>query len=659
MISKDWGLVRRLGLGADCPRPTFDLSDPYCYNVSYDYVPMHDPHLANHFSQKPARNRMKQLGFVTKDGRAVCSLKEFNQYRKYLYNQFMDRIHMEMRKLDERARDDLTLKKVEADVSRRLSMFTKAERAREHMEKCSQLHADEAAEKRRLIKLQEKKVQARMKYLAEFNEKQRVERAARAYEKETRIRQRVQAAAEMELRRKITMVRQWRINEKRRLARMKQEKEAKERRLQDDANRKWTKRVEAQNTKIQEEALLLKLYTEDMTAASLRRAKKAEIYAYNTDLQLQRIRLKNWKEMHGGQVKAAKLVRKMGVEFERSKRGAKGMTPEFAQKMAQEAMSTAVSNKGDALMTLGQARARMDIETVFPSAPIRLLDQMLETAVVEFARRRVHLLLRDVERVVRNRALQVFFRHSRPSTARRRSKQPRFSIQLTAALAQQYAEVRGQSIAFGDVVPIAPEGEMDKDMKSAKDRPPTPVPSMTKLAEVTFTDKVEDLPDPVTVAAYLPERKKLLEMVNTAAKLLSRSVSQRVQKGMDLNVGKVTLPHLRSTMEWGEAVEGLAEGVVNNRISGDCPDVRRTCEFLSLRVLRYLQAEMKNEKQRKKSIAAGGTGASFSEEPEPQQDFYIPGSAPPLPLEIPVDQPPVEEAAAAAPPPPDPKPTKK
>lgn len=90
--------VRRLGLGGG-PRPTFDLADPYCYNVSYDYVPEHDPHLAHHFAQKPARKRMKILGFCTKDGRAVCSLKEFNQYRKYLYNQFMDRIHMEMKKL--------------------------------------------------------------------------------------------------------------------------------------------------------------------------------------------------------------------------------------------------------------------------------------------------------------------------------------------------------------------------------------------------------------------------------------------------------------------------------------------------------------------------------------------------------------------------------
>lgn len=35
---------------------------------------------------------------------------------------------------------------------------------------------------------------------------------------------------------------------------------------------------------------------------------------------------------------------------------------------------------------------------------------------------------------------------------------------------------------------------------------------MTKLAEVTFVDRVEDLPDPVAVGTYLPERKKLLEV---------------------------------------------------------------------------------------------------------------------------------------------------
>ncbi|XP_052757768.1 uncharacterized protein LOC113518513 isoform X2 [Galleria mellonella] len=592
--------VRRLGLGSSGPQPTFDLTDPYCNNVSYDYVPMHDPHLAHHFAQKPTRNRMKILGFCTKDGRAVCTLKEFNQYRKYLYNQFMDRIHQEMKHLDERAKDDLTLKRVEADVARRLQTFTKAERAREHLEKVAQEHADEWAEKKRLAKEQEKKIQARMQYLAEFNDKQRKERAARAHEKQNRIKQRVQAAAEMELRRKITMVRQWRTNERKRLNRLKHEREAKQKRLEEESNSKWKARVTAQNQKLQEEALLLKLYTEDMTAGAMRRSKKAEIYAYNNDLELQRIRLANWKLMHGGHAKAAQLVKKMGLEFEKSKRDAKGMSPELAQRLAAEAMTTAVSTQGDMLMTLGQARARMDLETVLPSSPLKLLDLMLENAIIEFARRRVNLLLRDVERVVRSRAAHVFFLNYRPEKSKKGGrKAPRWSIQIASELARQYVNVRGASILFGETVDIPAETTIDLDLKSVKDRPPTPVPSKTKLAEVTFSDRVEDLPDPVSVGSYLPERRKLLEMVNAAAKLLSRSVSQKVQKCIDVTIGKVTLPHMRHPMEWGEAVEGLSSAVVNNRVHGDCADVRRTSEYLAHRILRSLLIEMKHEKQRR------------------------------------------------------------
>ncbi|CAH2241115.1 jg13170 [Pararge aegeria aegeria] len=603
--------VRRVGLGSDGPSPTFDLTDPYCNNVSYDYVPMHDPHLAHHFAQKPARNRMKHLGYCTKDGRAVCSLKEFNQYRKYLYNQFMDRIHKAMKNLDERARDDLTLKKVEVDVSRRLQVFTKAERAREHMEKVAKENADEWAEKKRLAKEQERKIQERMKYLAEFNEKQRKERASKAREKQNRIKQRVQAAAEMELRRKITMIRQWRANERKRLNRIKHDREEKQKRKEDDANNKWKARVEAQNQKIQEEAILLKLYTDDMNAAARRRNKKAEVYAYNTDLELQRIRLANFKLMHGGTAKAAKLVRKMGVEFEKSKRGAKGMSLELAQRLASEAMTVAMSTQGEALMTLGQARSRMDMETVLPSAPLKILDETLESAIREFARRRVHLLLRDIQRTVRSRAATVFFQNVRPASPKKRgSKQPRWALQvMSEMIGQNLGGLGGRSgsITFGAIQDIPPDTVAETEMKSVKDRPPTPVPSKTKLAEVTFIDRIEDLPDPVAQPSYLPERMKLLEY---ADKLAARKgqLQEKVCGEGDIFVVFIVV------LEWGEAVEALASAVVDNRVNRDNAEIRRVSEFLVHRILRSLLIEMKEEKMKKKL-------RSSSEE---KKDFYVP-----------------------------------
>ncbi|KAI8438848.1 hypothetical protein MSG28_011196 [Choristoneura fumiferana] len=643
-------------------------------------------------------------------------------------------------------------------------------------------------------KEQEKKIQMRMIYLQEYNERMRKERAERAREKQNRIKQRVQAAAEMELRRKITMVRQWRTNEKKRLARVKHEREAKAKYLESEANRKWSARVSAQNHKIQEEALLLKLYTEDMNAGAARRAKKADIYAYVTDLELQRIRLANWKLLHGGNAKAAQLVRKMGEEFERSKRGAKGMSLEFALSLAHEAMNNAWSTEGDTLMTLGQARARMDVETVLPSAPVRLLEEILETTVMEFARQRTHLLMRDVERVVRGRAATVFFQNFRPAPKKRSQKPPRWSAQVATEMARQNVNVRrGAGIAFGDVRDIPNEEEAEHEMKRARDRPPTPVvwffrlnhpapprlkrlvffiwicmgmrslhqlrsvtgsphsrvchvrtasgplqdggvqsrkcimddwketahivpdshrlknraahsagclgqsflliliaflldqlcgmvdiivfneslqaymitmaagpfyrrqylrnaylklynssnfkirqiqelpntvfassclqPSRTKLAEVTFSDRCEDLPDPVALGTFLPERRKMLEMINVAARLMSRSVSEKVLKGLDIIVGTVTLPNMRHPMEWGEAVEGLASAVVDNRVNVENADVRRTSEFLAHRILRSLLLEMKEEKRKRKESIASSEGG------EAKKDFYDPNTA--------------------------------
>lgn len=51
---------------------------------------------------------------------------------------------------DQRAKEDLTLNRVERDVLRRLQIFTKSERAREQLERIAKEHADEWAEKKRL-----------------------------------------------------------------------------------------------------------------------------------------------------------------------------------------------------------------------------------------------------------------------------------------------------------------------------------------------------------------------------------------------------------------------------------------------------------------------------------------------------------------------------
>lgn len=60
------------------------------------------------------------------------------------------------------------------------------------------------------------------------------------------------------------------------------------------------------------------------------------------------------------------------------------MSLEFALNLAHEAMNNAWSTEGDTLMTLGQARARMDVETVLPSAPVRLLEEVCKASSEDF-----------------------------------------------------------------------------------------------------------------------------------------------------------------------------------------------------------------------------------------------------------------------------------
>ncbi|XP_075625145.1 uncharacterized protein LOC142604181 [Balearica regulorum gibbericeps] len=76
----------RAKLGEKLHRPSgyFDLGDPYCRLMSAEYNSLHDPHLQAYYKRKDNLQRLKKGGYVTSDGKVVCTLKEFNEYRQYL-----------------------------------------------------------------------------------------------------------------------------------------------------------------------------------------------------------------------------------------------------------------------------------------------------------------------------------------------------------------------------------------------------------------------------------------------------------------------------------------------------------------------------------------------------------------------------------------------
>ncbi|XP_030358823.1 fibrous sheath-interacting protein 2 isoform X1 [Strigops habroptila] len=62
----------------------FNLKDPCCRLLSMEYNSLHDPHLQAYHRRKDHLQMLKREGYITYDGKVICSLKQFNEYRHYL-----------------------------------------------------------------------------------------------------------------------------------------------------------------------------------------------------------------------------------------------------------------------------------------------------------------------------------------------------------------------------------------------------------------------------------------------------------------------------------------------------------------------------------------------------------------------------------------------
>lgn len=88
----------------------FLLSDPYCHDTSYTYHPLHDPHLKHWMYSANNRKFLYKQGLITKDMEVVCNLKDYNEYRRFLWRIQNDSAtryikRMEQQKIDQRKID--------------------------------------------------------------------------------------------------------------------------------------------------------------------------------------------------------------------------------------------------------------------------------------------------------------------------------------------------------------------------------------------------------------------------------------------------------------------------------------------------------------------------------------------------------------------------
>ncbi|GBP82696.1 hypothetical protein EVAR_62116_1 [Eumeta japonica] len=150
---------------------------------------------------------------------------------------------------------------------------------------------------------------------------------------------------------------------------------------------------------------------------------------------------------------------------------------------------------------------------------------------------------------------------------------------------------------------IEPDEPMsDIELYPTKNRPPTPYPTMTEAAELAFLDRSDDIPSPTAIGTSpLPEKEKMLEDLVRASNLMKRFIIESMLKGIHLGTWKITMPPIRQTMEWGEAVESLARLLMNSQIEPHNTGLRRVADFLTRRVMHFLQVYIKEDRWMKKN----------------------------------------------------------
>lgn len=88
-------------LDTEIPKIEFWLDNPNCHDVSYEYNPLHDPCLSNMMTTKDKCKFLYRQGLITNNLNVICTLTEYNQYRRFLWRNINKLIRYRMRKIEQ------------------------------------------------------------------------------------------------------------------------------------------------------------------------------------------------------------------------------------------------------------------------------------------------------------------------------------------------------------------------------------------------------------------------------------------------------------------------------------------------------------------------------------------------------------------------------
>lgn len=224
----------------------FDLTDPYSMLMTNGYKPLHDPHLRALIKSPYMRRRLRKGGFITRDGKVLCTLKEFNEWRQYLR-----KIHLSLEKRHEKEQRDALDRelRLEDGGSTASVIRQKEERMREvrerintQLEEDQQRYADMArADEERMLRIEEGQRAKRREIEQKYQKLQ---------DRQISLAQKRQAE---ERRRQGMMVRKWMDEDSRRAEIIEDRKRNRQLQQEKKLAESWEKRKQMQQKHLDEE----------------------------------------------------------------------------------------------------------------------------------------------------------------------------------------------------------------------------------------------------------------------------------------------------------------------------------------------------------------------------------------------------------------------
>ncbi|XP_071955202.1 uncharacterized protein [Antedon mediterranea] len=142
----------------DCTPSDLDF-DASPQTISVQYKSLHDPHLKWHYTRSAVYKRLVKNGFITSDGKVLCTLKEFNEYHQYLKQIRLSKIKQDRKRTMEANQKKIRkgVKKCENEQVRDIRAKEAKERKKnQEKEKEARFNAMLSLEKLRCIRLEEK-----------------------------------------------------------------------------------------------------------------------------------------------------------------------------------------------------------------------------------------------------------------------------------------------------------------------------------------------------------------------------------------------------------------------------------------------------------------------------------------------------------------------